>query len=101
MPHLMQDILRKLAVRSPQLKTILKHEDSPGKFYFRKTLGQTFVLEDTKEEEMEVDENKMSMYDTPSAKKKRKKEKKKQIVVMNLVQSHFLWSWERSHLLKK
>ena len=77
MPHLMQDILRKLAVRSPQLKTILKHEDSPGKFYFRKTLGQTFVLEDTKEEEIEVDENKMSMYDTPSAKKKKKERKEK------------------------
>jgi len=76
MPHLMQDILRKLAVRSPQLKTILKHEDSPGKFYFRKTLGQTFVLEDTKEEEMEEDENKMSMYDTPSAKKNQERKKR-------------------------
>ena len=67
MPHLMQDILRKLAVRSPQLKKILKHEDSPGKFYFRKTLGQTFVLEDTKEEE-EVDENrrKEMIMNTPT-----------------------------------
>jgi hypothetical protein len=67
MPYLMQDILRKLAVRSPQLKSILKHEDSPGKFYFRKKLGQTFILEDTKEEDPN-DSKKDETYDTPSAK---------------------------------
>ena len=68
-PHLMQDILRKLAIRSPQLKSILKHEDSPGKFYFRKKLGQTFVLEDTKEDDEKREDrgsNLMNPFDTPS-----------------------------------
>ena len=47
LPRLMQQILKNLAARSPQLKTILNHKDSPGKFYFRKRLGSTNVLLDT------------------------------------------------------
>ena len=46
LPRLMQQILKNLAGRSPQLRSILNHKDSPGKFYFRKRLGSTNVLLD-------------------------------------------------------
>jgi hypothetical protein len=46
LPQLMQQILKNLAARSPQLRTILNHKDSPGKFYFRKRLGSTNILLD-------------------------------------------------------
>lgn len=48
LPHVMQTILKSLAARSPQLRSILNHEDSPGRYYFRKRLGSTNILLDSK-----------------------------------------------------
>ena len=47
LPHVMQTILKSLAARSPQLRSILNHEDSPGRYYFRKRLGSTNILLDS------------------------------------------------------
>ena len=58
LPHLMQQILKNLAARSPQLRTILNHKDSPGKFYFRKRLGSNNVLLDS--DDMEDGDTKKS-----------------------------------------